>query len=153
MPWRRMMAPSLFLLLLSIPAAKAQTFQVVLTEGGKSGRSVPILGTATFNLDKDAPALPYWIQFRSDLFFGQHVAIHAGSIKRPGPAIFVLPGRASTSPIEGSFTPALLIPAPDYGINTWEDAITAMWTGKAFLKMDTPHDADNVCGKIVLVRH
>lgn len=153
MLWRSMIVLGLLALALSIPAANAQTFQVLLTEGGASGRNIPILGTGTFTLDKASPALPYWIQFRSDLFFGQRVAIHAGSVKKPGPAIFVLPGRASWSPIEGSFTPSLLIPAPDYGINTWEDAIAAMWTGKTFLKMDTPHDADNVCGKITLVRH
>ena len=148
----RMFLPSLLLIALWIPAARAQTFHVVLTEGGDGGKNVPILGRGTFNLDKIAPALPYSVQFRSDLFYGQHVTIHAGSVKKPGPAIFVLAGCASQSPIEGSFTPSLLIPAPDYGIYTWEDAITAMWTGKTFLEMDSPHYADKVCGKITLVR-
>ena len=151
MLWRRMIVPSL-LLILSSSAVHAQTFQAVLTEGGKSGKSIPIVGLGIFNLDKVAPALPYCIQFRSDMFFGQHVAVYAGSIKKPGPAIFVLRGQASQSPVEGSFTPSLLIPAPEYGIFTWEDAIAAMWTGKTFLRMDTPHDADNVCGKITVVR-
>jgi hypothetical protein len=142
----------LILTFLSIPAVHAQTFQAVLTEGGKSGKNIPIVGLGVFNLDKIAPALPYSIQFRSDMFFGQHMAVYIGSIKKPGPAIFVLRGLASQSPVEGSFTPSLLIPAPEYGINTWEDAIAAMWTGKTFFKMDTPHDADNVCGKITVVR-
>ena len=152
MLWRRSIVPSLILTFLSIPAVHAQTFQAVLTEGGKSGKTIPIVGLGVFNLDKIAPALPYSIQFRSDMFFGQHMAVYAGSIKKPGPAIFVLDGLASQSPVEGSFTPSLLIPAPEYGINTWEDAIAAMWTGKTFFKMDTPHDADNVCGKITVVR-
>jgi hypothetical protein len=150
--WRRIILPGLLLLAFRVPAVHAQTFQAVLTEGGQSGKNFPIVGLGIFNLDKIAPALPYSIQFRSDMFFGQHVAVYAGSIKKPGPAIFVLPGLASQSPVEGSFTPSLLIPAPDYGINTWEDAIAAMWTGKTFLRMDTPHDADNVCGKITVVR-
>lgn len=152
MLWRSMIVPGLVLMALFAPVAKAQTFQAVLTEGGKSGKNVPIVGLGVFNLDKIAPALPYSIQFRSDMFFGQHVAVYAGSIKKPGPAIFILQGQASQSPVEGSFTPSLLIPAPEYGINTWEDAIAAMWTGKTFLRMDTPHDADNVCGKITVVR-
>src|SRR5262245_61565410 len=147
-----MIVPGLLLMALSVRAVNAQTFQAVLTEGGKSGKSIPIVGLGVFSLDKLTPALPYSIQFRSDMFFGQHVAVYAGSIKKPGPAIFVLSGQASQSPVEGSFTPSLLIPAPDYGINTWEDAIAAMWTGKTFLKIDTPHDADNVCGKITVVR-
>ena len=152
MLWRTMIVPALLLTLLSAPAARAQTFQAVLTEGGKTGRNVPIVGVGIFNLDKIAPALPYSIQFRSDMFYGQHVAVYAGSIKKPGPAIFVLSELASQSPVEGSFTPSLLIPAPEYGIYTWEDAIAAMWTGRTFLRMDTPHDADNVCGKITVVR-
>lgn len=152
MPWRKMLVPVFLCITLSIPVAHAQTFQAVLTEGGRSGKSIPIVGLGVFNLDKITPALPYSIQFRSDMFFGQHVAVYAGSIKKPGPAIFILQGQASESPVEGSFTPSLLIPAPDYGINTWEDAIAAMWTGKTFLRMDTPHDADNVCGTITVVR-
>src|SRR5262245_22232281 len=146
-----MIVPGVLLMALSVPAVNAQTFQAVLTEGGKSGKNIPIVGLGIFNLDKVAPALPYSIQFRSDMFYGQHVAVYAGSIKKPGPAIVVLSGVASRSPVQGSFTPSLLIPAPDYGIFTWEDAIAAMWTGKTFLRMDTPHDADNVCGKITVV--
>ena len=151
MPWRRMIVLSSLLTALSIPAVRSQTFEAVLTEGGKSGKNAPILGLGVFNLDKIAPGLPYSIQFRSDLFYGQEVAIHAGTIKKPGPAIFLIPCCVSRSPFEGSFTPSLLIPAPDYGIYTWEDAITAMWTGRTFLRMDTPHDADNVCGRIAVV--